>query len=174
MNFFDFLSRFIRESGLFNTFNSRTVEIIMQKSPGNLQGDKRGIDKLDYKVEINGREIIKDKTGPDGKIQVRVRGRATSILKLLHNNIVVASYEVTSSTDALAAKTTTLGQKQRMRMLGYQLGHAGPDQDGVDIVNNNMEFERSILDFQVESSMLNDAKITDNADQDKLETEAGA
>ena len=174
MSFFDFLSRFIRGSSLFNTLNSRTVEITMQRSPGNPQGDKRGIDKLDYKVEINDREVVKGKTSQDGKIEVRIRGGSPSILKLLHNNNVVASYEVTSSTDALAAKTTTLGQKQRLRMLGYQLGHTGTDQDGVDNVNNNMEFERSILDFQVESSALNDANITDNTDQNKLETEAGA
>ena len=64
------------------------------------------------------------------------------------------------------------GQKQRLRQLGYHIGHAGPDGNGVDNANN-MEFERSVLDFQTDSGVLNDANVT-AAVQNQLTTDAGA
>ena len=40
-------------------------------------------------------------------------------------------------------------------MLGYQTGHAGANSNGVD-GNNTSNFERSVLDFQVDQGLVAD------------------
>ncbi len=56
-------------------------------------------------------------------------------------------------------------------MLGYQIGHGGAEGTGVSAVMT-AEWERSILDFQVDQNLVPDAKVgplTKNA----LRTRAG-
>jgi len=163
------LSRLIRGSSFFNVLNMTTVEIFFQKSPDNPDGDTRGIESLAYEVYWGATRVEQGTTGSDGQIIVPVfAGRAN--IRLVHTGGFV-EYELTVSSDALDAANTRTGRKQRLRLLGYQLGHAGPDGDGVD-GNDNFEFERSVLDFQVESGSRPDANI-DAAVQNQLTTHAG-
>lgn len=158
------LSRLIRGSVFFNVLNMTTVEVFFQKSPDNPSGDTRGIEGLTYEVFWGTARVERGTTGNNGKIIVPIfAGRAN--VRLVHGGGFV-EYELTVSSDALDAANTRTGQKQRLRLLGYQLGHAGPDGDGVD-GNDNFEFERSVLDFQVEIGTRPDANI-DAAVQNQL------
>jgi hypothetical protein len=157
---------------LKNVLNSRVVPIFFHKSPGNDSGGDRAIPGINWQVKAQGFVIQHGTTGNDGKIDMTVRG-GSSTLELLHNGNPVASYEVSVSTAALDAVTTTSGRKQRLRLLGYQIGHGGPDGNGVDNSANVMEFERSVLDFQTDESQYNDAVIV-AATQNQLTARAGA
>lgn len=148
-----------------------TVEIYLQRSPGVPHGAARGISGLDYRVSRrNGTLIRNGTTGADGKIDLEVPGGASK-LELLHNGTVVATYEVSVPTDALLAVTGIDGQKERLRLLGYQIGHAGTHGNGVD-TNNNGDFERSVLDFQVDKARLPDADVSATV-RTSLTTDAG-
>ena len=100
-----------------------------------------------------------------------VRG-ASSTLELLYNGAVVAQYEVSATSAAFDPVANIEGQKQRLRLLGYQIGHSGADGNGVDNTNT-MEYERSVLDFQADSGILNDANVV-AAVQNQLTADAGA
>jgi len=167
------ISRLIREASGFNTLNELTVDVYFQKSPGNDAGDQRGIENLDYRLERNGRVLQQGRTGPDGKIEVPVRGNTPTVLKLLHGSVEQAVYEVSVRAGALGLLTNLTGQKQRLRLLGYHIGHSGIDGDGVDNINA-MAFERSVLDFQADHGLPDNANTADNNCTNRLRTEAGA
>ena len=157
---------------LHNVLSSRSVPILFHKSPGNDSGGDRAIPGIDWQVRAQGFLIQNGTTGNNGRIDMNIRG-GSSTLELLDNGNVVAEYEVTASTAALAAATTVRGQKERMRLLGYQLGHGGPDGNGVDNNANVVEYERSILDVQADHGQTSDANVTANT-RNSLTTDAGA
>lgn len=160
-------------SVLNNVLNTRTVEIYFHRSPGNDNGGDRAISGLDWRVMAQGFEIQPlQTTGNDGKIDMNIRG-GVSTLQLMYKGAVLAEYEVRVSTAALDAVGTLRGQKQRLRLLGYQIGHAGPDGNGVDAVANPVfQTERSELDFQADRGFLPDANVDANV-QGELTTQAG-
>lgn len=166
------IARQALNSLLHNVLNSRVVPILFHKSPGNDSGGDRAISGLRWQVRAQGFVIQNGTTGNDGRIDMTVRGRS-STLELLHGGSVVARYDVSVSRAALAAANTVEGQKQRLRLLGYQIGHGGPDGNGVDNNASVMEFERSVLDFQADESLYDDA-VVNAATQNQLTTRAGA
>jgi hypothetical protein len=136
-----------------NVLNSRVRPIFFHRSPCNNNGGDRDIPNLNWQVLAQGFIIQNGVTGNDGRIDMIVRG-ASSTLELLHNGNPVAQCEMRISTAALGLIATASGQKQRLRLLGYQLGHGGPDGNGVDADANVMEFERSVLDLQGDTTLL--------------------
>jgi hypothetical protein len=66
-------------------------------------------------------------------------------------------------------------------MLGYHIGHAGPEGNGVDAAAvPSRELDRSILEFQTDTAAINAAgnvdgmnSIADNATQNALTAAAG-
>ena len=159
-------------SALFNVLNSRVVPIFFHRSPSNDNGGDRAIPNLNWQVRAQGLVIQNGVTGNDGRIDMIVRG-ASSTLELLVNGNPVAQYEVRISTAALDAVTTVTGQKQRLRLLGYQIGHGGPGGNGVDANTNVMEFERSVLDLQAEHNFTTNAVIDANT-RTAMTNDAGA
>jgi hypothetical protein len=169
------IARLITSSTAFNTLAlPPAVPILLQMSPAFPNGDTRGINGVDFQVVTGGRVIQNGRTGADGKVDVRVPVGGTSTLQLMFNGAVVASYEVSVSPDPLAAVNTLGGQMQRLRLLGYQIGHAGPDGNGVDTAAaaGPIEFERSVLDFQADNGSFTDANVDANM-QNQLTTQAG-
>lgn len=163
-------------SALNNVLNSRVVPILFHKSPGNDNGNDRAIPGINWQVRAQGFVIQNGVTGNNGRVDMTVRG-GRSTLELLDNGAPVASYDVTLDPNPLAAVGTAQGQKQRLRLLGYHLGHGGAERNGVDNnanpAANHMEFERSVLDLQVEHNRLSDAVINNNTQND-LTADAGA
>jgi len=148
-------------SQLFNALNSQVVPIIFQKSPGVDNGGDRTIPNLNWQVRAQGVVIQNGVTANNGRIDMIIRG-PSSTLELLHNGVPVAQYVVQASSAALDAVTTVSGQKQRLRLLGYQLGHSGPEGNGVDNNAGVMEFERSVLDLQAEHNATTNAEVDAN------------
>ena len=168
-----FIARLVKGSAAHNTLTlPPPVPVFFQRSPGFPSGDVRGIDGLDFEVVLAGSTIQTGRTGADGRIDVRVPLAGSSTLRLMVNGAAVATYEISRTSDALAAANAVDGQKQRLRLLGYQIGHAGPDGNGVDTAQN-VEFERSVLDFQADNGSFTDA-IVDATMQGQLTTQAGA
>ena len=170
------IARLVRGSTLFNTLNTRTVEIFMQMSPGNPGTDKRGIKDMDWQVSKDGAVIQTGRTTDDGRIPMRIRG-GTSTLQLMFSGAVVAEYTVGIRDTALDPITDQRGQLRRLRVLGYQIGHSGTDNIGVDATNPppalTREGDRSIFEFQSD----NDIKAIgtfDAATNNALTTAAGA
>jgi hypothetical protein len=154
-----FISRLVSGSAAVNTISlPPPVPIHFQRSPDFPAGDIRGIDGMDFQVFSNGAVIQTGRTGNDGKIDVRVPPGGSSIVKLLFNGAVVAEYEVTVDAGAFAAVNTVTGQQQRLRTLGYQIGHLGPEGNGVD-GNQRLEFERSVLEFQADQGLVIDSVV---------------
>ncbi|MGD2061981.1 MAG: hypothetical protein PVF51_00205 [Nitrospirota bacterium] len=166
------IARQVANSVLHNVLNVRTVDIFFQRSPGNDNGGDRTVAGLHYQVRAQGFVIQRGVTGNDGRINMPIRG-GVSTLELLHGGNRVAEYEVRFSAAALAPVADLRGQKQRLRLLGYQIGHGGPDGNGVDNTPDVMEFERSVLDFQTDESLYNDAVIN-AAVQNQMTNRAGA
>jgi hypothetical protein len=168
-------ARIIRQaqnSILNNVLNSRNVPIHFHKSPGDDNGGDRAIAGLNWQVSAQGFMIQQGRvTGNDGLVNMTVRG-GVSTLELVHNGTVVSRYEVRISDQPYDAVATVSGQKQRLRSLGYQIGHGGADGNGVDNTSN-MELERSILDIQVEAGLNDDANADANT-RNRLTTDAGA
>ena len=98
------------------------------------------------------------RTGPDGRVDVRVAPGSTVTLQILVNGASVAEYIIGLNTAAFDPVTTLAGQQERLRHMGYQIGHTGAGGDGVDPVQV-MEFERGLLDFQADAGLLPDANI---------------
>ncbi len=166
------ISRLVDSSTAFNTLNlPPPVPIHFQRSPGFPQGDVRGISGLNFQVLIAGAVVQTGVTPADGKMDVRVPPGGTSTLQLMNGTTVVAEYEISIDAAALAPIAQLDGQQQRLRLLGYQIGHSGTDGNGIDNAQN-FDFERSVLDFQVDQAVLPDANVTP-ALQGQLTARAG-
>ena len=152
------ISRQVAGSAFFNTLNSATVEIHFQRSPSNDRGD-RGIQGLKFQVEVDGTVVQEGETAKDGRIRM-ILPLGSAQLQLIFQGTVVARYDVTLDDTELEPVEKKAGQQQRLRMLGFQIGHGGAFKDGVtgdekspDAAverENGEKFERSALDFQVE------------------------
>ena len=166
------VARLVASSAAFNTLNlPPPIPIHLHRSPDFPQGDVRGIDSLDFQVVNAGAVVQLGRTGPDGKIDVRVPPGGSATLQLLNGGAVVAEYEITVDATALSAVGTVSGQQERLRMLGYQIGHTGADGNGVD-GNQSLAFERSVVDFQTDQGLLADA-VTNAPTTTSLTTRAG-
>lgn len=160
------IARQVSGSGSFNTLNVRTVEIFFQKSPGR-PGEVRGISALNFKVVKDGAVIQTGTTGNDGKIQMRIQGNV-STLQLIAGT-TVAEYTVKIRDDAVEAVSTMAGQQRRLRMLGYQIGQTGPDNNGVNTdPSPNRRMDRSILEFQADDQTLQMDSIAGSLTQGAL------
>jgi hypothetical protein len=170
------IGRLIRGSNLFNTLNTRTVEIFMQMSPGNPGADKRGIKDLDWQVSKDGTVIQTGRTTDNGRIPMRIRG-GTSTLQLMFSGAAVAEYTVGIRDTAMDPDTDQRGQLRRLRVLGYQIGHSGTDGIGVDATNPppafTVEGDRSIHEFQSDSD-IKAIGVVDAATRARLTADAGA
>jgi len=170
------ISRLLSGSAAFNTLNlPPSVPILFQKSPG-FPGSVRGIEGLEFQVLINGAIVQSGRTAADGKIDVRVPPGGSSTLQIMSGGAAVATYIVTVDAGALAPVAQLDGQQQRLRLLGYQIGHSGADGNGVDNAQN-FNFERSVLDFQADTQdvppqLTPDANVV-AAVQTQLTTQAG-
>jgi len=149
----------------FNTLNTRIAVIRFQKAPGEIHAARK-ITGLEFRVEAQG-DVIQQGTSADGVIKMRVRGESSDLL-LLFGGQVVARYEVSIALEELDETLLTHGLQQHLRALGYHIGHGGPAKDGVIDVpaeptpptpppppkpqENALDFERSVLDFQIDQS----------------------
>ncbi|HEY3065954.1 MAG TPA: hypothetical protein VGL09_09200 [Methylomirabilota bacterium] len=164
------IARLVRGSTAFNTLNVRTVPIHFQRSPGVATGNDRGIEGLEFQVLSAGAVIQRGRTPADGKIDVRLPTPQVTV-RLLVAGVTASEYTL-SVANTLDPVNGLSGQKQRLRMLGYQIGHDGADGNGVDAVQN-FRFERSVLDFQADHGLFTDGTANANT-QAQLTTQAGA
>ena len=148
------------------------VPIHLQMSPDFPQGDVRGIARVDFQVVIAGVVAQRGQTAADGRVDVRVPPGGTSTLQLLFNGAVVAEYVVSVDRTALAAVGGAQGQQERLRLLGYHIGHSGADGNGVDGAIS-LPLERSVVDFQVDRAILPNGAVN-AATQAALTARAGA
>jgi hypothetical protein len=155
------------------------AELRFQKTPGEVHASQR-ITGLDFRVLAQG-DTIQQGSDSNGIIRMRLRGDSSE-LQLLIGGRVVATYEVSMDLDELNDDLLRQGLEQRLRILGYHLGHSGPAGDGVDDIPepsppntppklrpNELQFELTVLDYQVDQSdtpnpVLPDGK-PDNVDQ---------
>jgi peptidoglycan hydrolase-like protein with peptidoglycan-binding domain len=165
------ISRFVRDSDLFNTLSETSVDLFFQKSPTYPSGDKRGVKDLEYQVIGTDGSITQNgKTTDDGKITIRVRG-GQATLQLLAAGAAVSTYLIKIDNDAWEAKDSTKGVQRRLRSLGFHLGHTGPDTDGIDNTVNQPT-DAAIMHFQVDNN-LPLTGVFDAANQNQLNTLAG-
>jgi hypothetical protein len=182
------VARLAPSSTAVNTLNlPPPIPIHFHKSPDFPSGG-RGITGLDFEVAVAG-SVVRGTTGDDGRIDVRVPPGGSAKVTLLFGGAAVAEYDVTVEPNPLSdlnAGDATLdpgpkkvtppaqektqaaneatnavsirGTQERLRMLGYQIGHGGPEGTGVSAVMT-AEWERSVLDFQVDQGLLADAKV---------------
>jgi len=173
------ITRLVPGAPGFNTLNVRTVDIFLQKSPGKPSGDVRGINLLNFQVVKDGGVIQNGTTGPDGRIRMRIQGGVSTLR--LTGGTPASEYEVSIRDDAAEAVATPEGQQRRLRMLGYHIGHAGPEGNGVDGAAVPItEVDRSISEFQTDTAAINAAgsanaitSIADNNTQNALRAAAG-
>jgi hypothetical protein len=174
------IARLVPGSTAFNTLATPPPVPVHFHKSADFPSGGRGIAGLDFEVEVQGAVIAQGTTGADGKIDVRVPPGGTAKIKILVAGTTVSEYDVTIDLNPLsslnagdavldpgsapqAANETTnatsiRGTQERLRMLGYQIGHGGAEGTGVSGVMTT-EWERSILDFQVDQGLLPDAKI---------------
>jgi Putative peptidoglycan binding domain len=153
------VSRLNPGSSSFNTLNSPpTVPIHFQRCPDLPDGDTRGIAGIEFQVTIAGAIVQSGTTGADGRVDVRVPVGGTSTLQLMSSGTVAAEYQITVDDGTPDAVTTLTGQQQRLRMLGYHIGHTGPDSNGVE-GTLNAATESAILDFQADRGLVTDAVV---------------
>ena len=151
------VSRLAQGSAAFNTVSlPPPVPVFFQLCPDFPDSGTRGISGLDFQVTIAGAVVQTGTTGGDGRIDVRVPIAGTSTLQLMFGGAVLAEYTVTVNTDPPDAVTTLTGQQQRLRLLGYQIGHTGDVSDGVD-GTMGLATESAILDFQADQGIVTDA-----------------
>lgn len=124
------VSRMVFDAAGHNTINVRTVKLFFQKSPGKPKKDKRGIHELEFRVVSDGLAVRRVKSVKTGMIEVPL-SNGKAILELWDGSRTVSIYEITEDESPMSPADTILGQQQRLRHLGYQLGHAGPTGDGV-------------------------------------------
>lgn len=116
----------------FNTIDMKTVKLFFQKSPGKPKGDARGIARLDFRVLAGGLTRT-GRTPKTGEVQALLHAGKGQV-ELLVGSVAVATYDITADFGPLAPAAELLGQQQRLRHLGYQLGHGGTNEDGVGTV----------------------------------------
>ena len=163
-------ARLVPGSTGFNTINVRTVDIFLQKSPGK-PGDARGITGLHFEVVKDGATLQTGTTGADGKVQMRLPG-GSATLRIAAGG-VFAEYDVSIRDDAPEDIATLDGQKRRLRMLGYQIGHGGAEGVGVDgAATPDSAYDRCILEFQADKD-LPTSSIGDAGTQAGLTGDAG-
>jgi hypothetical protein len=173
------IARLVPGSTAANTINIPVVQIFLQKSPNKPSGDQRGIE-VDFEVVKNGAVIQAGRTGPDGKVDMRVPG-GTATLRIRASG-AVAEYTVTIRSAAIEGAATAAGQQRRLRMLGYHIGHTGAEGNGVDgAAVPSREVDRAILEFQADTPAINSAGnanaisgLADGTTQGQLTTAAGA
>jgi len=188
------IARLVSSSTAFNTLNTPpAIPIHFHKSP-DFPSVPRGIAGLDFQVLVAGAIISQGTTRADGRIDVRVPPGGSARVNLLFAGAVVAEYDVTvernplsdlNAGDAIldpgsapqAANEATnaasiQGTQERLRMLGYQIGHSGAEGTGVSGVMT-AEWERGVLDFQADQNLLADAKIGPLT-KGRLRTRAGS
>ncbi|MBU0753705.1 MAG: hypothetical protein KJ645_01105, partial [Planctomycetes bacterium] len=102
-----------------NALNVRTVVIFIQKYPGKPYKN-RVISGLDYEVKVNDRVTQTGRTTSVGTITVRIPSGTTPVLKVMGTE-----YRITADNAKFAKEDTTKGKKERLRYLGYQIGHEG-------------------------------------------------
>ena len=124
-------------------------------SPGWPVGDTRGIDALEYNVLDNRGNQLQGplQTGPDGRIQMLIRG-GEGRLQVLFNGNPVCTYTVRIRDATIESVNTRMGLQRRLRLLGYHVGDGGAEHNGVTTNANpmNWETDRSILEFQVDQN----------------------
>jgi hypothetical protein len=189
------LARLVPGSSAVNTLSTPpAIPIFFQRSPDFPGGPPRGIAGLQHQVVVGGVVVSKSTgngTGTDGRIDVRVPPGGSATLQLLFGGKVVAEYEVSVDHSALSdldagedpfdpgSTAQSLnevtngavikGTQERLRMLGYQIGHGG-DGTGVSGVMTT-EWERSVLDFQADQLLLCNAVINKET-KDALRSQA--
>jgi hypothetical protein len=134
-----------------NLVNVPTVDIFIQKSPGT-PSVARGVQGLQYRVLVNGIVRQRGTTASNGRITVRVPPGPAPVIEVMGSQ-----FEIRRTGNPFANVNTHTGKKERLRFLGYQIGHQGPHGNGVDNVDQRMEYERSVLDFQAAHSLDLDA-----------------
>lgn len=155
----------------FNALNIRTVTLRFQRSPRLPNGDVRGIRALSFQVLKNGAVIQNGTTGADGVIRMRIVG-GVSTLQLISGG-TPAEYTVRIRDDAIEDVATAAGQQRRLRMLGYQIGHTGPEGNGVDgAAVPTTTIDRTLLEFQVDGD-IDPAGIADAGTQAALRAAVG-
>lgn len=149
------VARLVTNATGFNTVNLLTAVIYLQKHPGK-PNPQTGIAGLEYKVESDGVIIQSGTSAADGKIEVRCFPGTKTVLKVMG-----CGYEVSVSNAAFTAVNTHQGRKERLRYLGYQIGHYGTNKDGVDDDSiARYEYERSVCDFQSDQGNTHNADPT--------------
>ena len=118
------IARLVNAAAGANTINVPTVNIFLHKSPGKPSGDQRGISGLNFQVVKDDAIIQTGTTGADGKVVMRVPGGSATLR--ITTPSAAAEYAVTIRNDPIEAVSTVIGQKRRLRMLGYHLGRAFP------------------------------------------------
>jgi hypothetical protein len=175
-----FIARQTLGATTFNTINVRTVDIFYQKSPNKPSGDVRGIQGAAFQVKDSTGAVIQAGTTPaDGRIQVQISGGFSTLE--IAGGATPAQYTIRIHDPAAEAVTTPAGQQRRLRMLGYHIGHTGPEGNGVDgVAIPNQVVDRSFLEFQADTAAINatghaDAmnSTADTATQNALTAAAG-
>ncbi len=154
------VARQVASSKRFNTLNTRVAELRFQKAPGEIHAKDR-ITGLKFRVVAQG-DVIQEGEDDNGTIRMRVRGPSSDLL-LLFEGKVVARYEVSVDLEDVDISLLNHGLQQRLRVLGYQIGHGGPAGDGViepgeppppgvppKVPENALDFERAVIDYQVD------------------------
>lgn len=166
------VARLEPSSTAVNTLNlPPPVPIHFQMSPDFPGVAPRGIQGMSFQVTVGGIVISIGTTPADGRIDVRVPAGGRATVQLLRAGAVMAEYEVRVDATALTAVTGVQGQQERLRMLGYQIGHSGAGGNGID-GTQNVQLERSILDFQADQGQFPDGNV-DAVTQGNLTARAG-
>jgi hypothetical protein len=173
------IARLVPGSTGANTINIPTVDIFLQRSPNKPAGDQRGI-VVDFEVIKDGAVIQAGTTGPDGKVVMRLPGGAATLR--INAAGATAEYAVTLRSAAIEGVATSAGQQRRLRMLGYQIGHTGPEGNGVDgAAVPSPDMDRAIEEFQGDTAAINTAGnansmtgVADAPTQNALTAAAGA
>lgn len=133
----------------------QTVEIYLAKSPGAPKHPgNRGIQGMNWSLELLGvGSVDSGTTGTDGKIILHLPPALPHVLRVLDTE-----YEITLRRDPVEPLTDFIGQQRRLRMLGFHLGRAGPEGNGVD---NTMgpKTDRAILEFQADQGLKADGHV---------------
>ena len=159
-------SRATTSSRTGTTVALRSVDIYLVKSPGAPNDNTRGIEGVDWSLFDGTIYSDMGTTAADGKITVQLAPGQNYTLEALGS-----AYEITLRTAAAESATTTAGSQRRLRMIGYQIGHAGPHNNGVDGTVGRRT-DRAIQDFQADQGLRLDGTVGTNT-RNALNTEAG-
>ncbi len=144
--------------------NRIKLEIRFQRYPG--VDRAAGIAGLAYTVAVDGGPATKGTTAADGTVSISLAAGELALLTILDTE-----YEVSIRAGAVEPTAQLRGQQRRLRLLGYQLGQAGADGDGID-GHLGYKTERSLLDFQADAGLQIDA-VVGPATQKELKKKAG-